>query len=1157
MYVGRTAHVAVQPDGKILFGGDISDERSGVIRLNADGSKDATFNQGVIYAFSFLSAMTVQPDGKVLLAGNAIVRLLPNGEPDPNFLHASLDWSDGWPYYIPIRLALQSDGKIVVSGAFTEVHGMQRAGLARLNTNGSVDTAFNVASNDLPQKIDALALQTDGKILIAGYSLDSGLWQGHFVRLWPDGTRDTNFVAEVGGGVSVIALQSDGRILAAGYHWENYQQHGYIVRLNADGSKDPTFGGTPGRVGVNGYGDEGVSSMIVQGDGKILVGGSFFDSENADSGSLMRLNADGALDVDFQLRLSLSRWADDIESVSSMALQANGAVLIAGDFAMVDGVERPGIARVFAGNDDCQVISFFAENNFGQEGLTNATVMVQREGANLGPLTIRYIVRVPRDETGSYFLDGIRTGSAEDLTALQGEITLAEGETNTSFAVPIFNDTLIEPTETFQIVLTGTTGPAAFGNRTRASLHIFDDDSLGLPGALDSTFSAQLSGTVKALVTQPDGKLIVGGRFSFIIAIRANNLLRLNADGTLDVDFDLGVDVPAVAAIVLQADGKIIVGGEGLMRLESNGAIDASFPAASQAVDALAIQADGRILVGGTNGLQRLHTNGMADSSFVAFDGMAATSHVSHVRALAVQSDGKIIVGGENALSELPVLVRLNTDGTRDSAFDGTGFQMGYHGGFELGVLSVLLQPDGKIVVGGGFRYDVPNHPGAGMPFITRAWNLVRLNSDGTHDSSFEGSNPVNTYIKAIARQPDAKLLVSGYFWSLGQTSDGGVGLERLFEDGGTDHSFFTGVGALAAIDAIAVQPNGSIWIGGTFTKYNGYPQAALARLHGDDQPGPGRIEFVQSYGSVKENTGHAVLKLRRYWGKDGEVSVSYATFDGTASSGVHYMRQTGTVVFASGELEKTITVPLLDDLTPELNRHFTVHLSHPTAGVLLGLFNRRWVNIVENDRGILARRTERVPAGPGSGHYLFFSENFTAHEEVGSIRIELFYVGDPTDGAIGLDLATVDGSARAGSDYSAQTRTTQFGGPYSTQQEIEIPILSDSIAEGPETFTLTLRNVPPDIALVRSNIVVTIVDYHPEFRLQPHPVTPTPNGRFRMLLHVPRGRHFLLETSTNLIDWASHTSFPAQNSTQPIEFEDADAVNFNQRFYRIVAAEP
>lgn len=1138
LYVGAQAYVATQPDGKILFGGDLGGEDGGVVRLHPDGTSDSSFYDGATYPFASLTALVVQPDGKILLGGNGLVRLLANGELDPNF-SAELSGDGEWAERTATRVVMQPDGKIMVSGGFSHVNGLPQRGLARLQTDGSVDASFNVAANDLPETIEAVQVQADGKVLVAGYADRVGSREHHFIRLMPDGARDNSFVPALDRGVSVIAMQTDRKILVAGYRWESYyEDHGYILRLNGDGSHDETFGGEPGEVEISGYNDEGVHALLLQPDGKIIVGGSFFNSEGFDNayGSLFRLHSDGLPDVEFEPRLSLQSGADDIASVTSMALQTDGRLLIAGDFSWVGGVLRPGIARLFTGSDDCQgVISFSADSYSSSEGNRELAVTVQREGDQLGPITVQYAIQPVRDDSGYLFFDGIIGGQpAEDFVELTGAIDFAAGETSKSFSVPVRNDALIEPTESFEVLITETTRPAAFGDRVRALLNIFDDDSLGLPGALDFRFGGRLSGTVKALLPQSDGKLLVGGNFTALDSAPRSNLLRLNADGTLDLGFVPPADLPAVDALALQADGKIIVGGAGVRRLATNGTLDGSFQSldASEAVDAIAIQPDDGVLVGGPAGLRRLRADGVPDATFDAFRGLPQTSHVSHVRAVVVQPDGKIISGGENAITQLPVVVRLNADGSGDSAFHVPTFQMGYHGGFDLGVLSLLLQPDGKIVVGGGFSY---------VTQTRNDWNLLRLNADGTLDMNFSAQLAVNTYIRAIARQADGKLLIGGYFWL---NNGAGVGLNRLFENGMSDHSFFTGIGALAGVHAIAVLSNGSIWIGGTFAKYNGYPQAALARLHGDDQIGPGHIEFVQSYGPVKENAGQVTLQVRRYWGSDGPVTVQYATSNGTAVAGIHYLARTGTLEFAAGELEKMISIPLLDDSIPEFNRHFTVHLTQPTGNAVLGEFASTWVNILENDRGILARRTEQ------RGNQLFFRDDFNIRENAGAIRIELFYVGDPTDGPIDVSYTTSDRSAHAGSDYSARSGSTSFGGPYSTQQDFSVPILSDRIQEPPETFTITLQTAAGGVMLMQREITVTIIE--PAFSLQPHPEGRDAAGHYRMLMEVLPDTPFCIEASTNLVDWSVLASFPAQTSGDPIEFVDPDSGNFDRRFYRI-----
>jgi hypothetical protein len=128
---------------------------------------------------------------------------------------------------------------------------------------------------------------------------------------------------------------------------------------------------------------------------------------------------------------------------------------------------------------------------------------------------------------------------------------------------------------------------------------------------------------------------------------------------------------------------------------------------------------------------------------------------------------------------------------------------------------------------------------------------------------------------------------------------------------------------------------------------------------------------------------------------------------DGTGTAGVHYTAASGTVSFASGEIEKSITITLLDDSTPDFNRWFTVTLSQPTGGASLGEFATDTVFIIENDRGIIARRTDI------QGNSWFFRDDFNVRENSGQIRIELFYV-EIRQWPISLNYSTHDGTAYA-----------------------------------------------------------------------------------------------------------------------------------------------
>ncbi|MBL9158645.1 MAG: hypothetical protein JNJ70_14290 [Verrucomicrobiales bacterium] len=234
--------VALQEDGKILIGGLFStvqgQPRNRIARLNANGSLDTGFNPT---ADNAVYSIVVQPDGRILVAGNfttiagttvnRVARLNANGTIDSGF-----DPGDGANGRVA-ALALQPDGKILLGGYFTQVDGANHSRIARLAANGSLDTGFNTGSgaND---NILTLALQTDGKILIGGlFTNFNGTGLNRIARLNSNGDLDTAFDAGTGADdeVSALALQPDGNILIGGnFATFDGGAHPFLVRFGND-----------------------------------------------------------------------------------------------------------------------------------------------------------------------------------------------------------------------------------------------------------------------------------------------------------------------------------------------------------------------------------------------------------------------------------------------------------------------------------------------------------------------------------------------------------------------------------------------------------------------------------------------------------------------------------------------------------------------------------------------------------------------------------------------------------------------------------------------------------------------------------------------------------------------------------------------------------
>ncbi len=353
-------------------------------------------------------------------------------------------------------------------------------------------------------------------------------------------------------------------------------------------------------------------------------------------------------------------------------------------------------------------------------------------------------------------------------------------------------------------------------------------------GAADSFDPNATGGSVLAMATQSDGKVLAVGGFSTMapnggLTVTRNKIARLETDGRLDQTVNLNAIGNFITAVAEQPDGKFLIGGlftnilgvprNNIARLNSDGTLDTTFnPNADAIVDSIVIQADGKILAGGTfgniggqlrNGIARLDpTTGAADS----FNPNAS----DRVNAITLQTDGKILVGGTfiNIGGQFrPFMARLDP---------ATGLADSFSPSPSDSVSSIAVQTDGKILVGGAFS----NSIGGQM-----RGRIARLDPATGQADSF---NPnANLDILSIVVQPDGKILVGGNF--NGVSSIGGATrnfIARLDPVTGLADSF--NPNANAQVSSIALQGNGKILVSGVFSGANsigGAMRNYIARL--------------------------------------------------------------------------------------------------------------------------------------------------------------------------------------------------------------------------------------------------------------------------------------------------------------------------------------
>jgi uncharacterized delta-60 repeat protein len=578
-------------------------------------------------------------------------------------------------------------------------------------------------------------------------------------------------------GVTTLSVREDGKILVGGYFTRmGEMDHNHIAQINPDGSIDHAF-----NTDVNGV----VFALAVQLDGKILVGGNFSQVNGFERNNIARLNQNGSLDETFVLNVN--------DIVRVITLQSDGKILVGGVFTNVGDEEHYRIARL---NTDGSLDNSFTPYANGSV----QALVVQSDGKIL---------------VGGGFNE--LCGQKRSIIArLNTDGTLDESFIPDDEGFEKMGQTLVVQPDGKILVAGYFSELAGVIRNNIARLHP--------DGSLDETFNPGTDGWVWKMVLQADGKILIGGVFTHVGAEERNQIARLNPDGSLDVGFTPHSD-STIRALATQTDGKIIMGGlftiinginrNRIARLYPDGSLDADLnPGADDAVMALAVQADGKILLGGPftlvdgvarNHIARLHPDGSLDIDFNPdVDG--------NVWAIALQPDGKIILGGSFTHVggvERSNIGRLHPNGSLDETFNP---------GTNGNVFALALQSDGMVLVGGGFTE---------LGGVTRN-RIGRLDSGGGLDGTF--SPNINSTVYTIAVQADHKILVGGYFTEInGQVRNH---IARLESSGSLDSGFTPD--AYEPVFTLAVQADHKILVGGSFFNINGHDYFARLTPDGD-----------------------------------------------------------------------------------------------------------------------------------------------------------------------------------------------------------------------------------------------------------------------------------------------------------------------------------
>jgi uncharacterized delta-60 repeat protein len=704
------------------------------------------------------------------------------------------------------------DGRWIIGGAFKTVHGMPCQAIARLNADGTVDPTFTSPFTlGTTPYLEALAVQADGRIVIGGY-FSTANGGTNLARLNPDGSLDTNFVAQVGytaggnmGSVTCLALASGGRIVVGGrFTTINGVHRSLLGTVQANGALDPSFV-PPEIYHVNL--SAAVATVAVQPDGKVIYG----TTEGALGAayvhrSVYRLLATGQPDTNFVSPETV--LVDGLlyggNATYALALQPNGKLLCA---------------------LESRVVRLLADGSLD----TNFTIPT---------LTIR--------SSGAVQSFGLLGGAAgHDARVLIGGLFTAVNGTNHCALALLDTDGRVlanympgTGNDGYDYVRTLALGPDgrllvgglfnSLGGLPRLNLGFFSPDGTFDPTAYAGKGALGNYYGVSCVASMADGRIVIGGNFTNVNGTAVSGVARLHPDASRDPTFDIGTGPDGrVVALALQADGKLIIGGLftnvasqvriKLARLNVNGSVDLTFNpvlgGASVELDALAVQPSGRIVVGGffrsVNGtaitnLARLNPDGTLDTTFAI-----GTGPDNGVLALAARPDGAVAVGGyfQNINGQYaPGLALLDVNGAR------------------LPLAAYPPQQARKLAVASdGTFYVGTASGGASSP------TLWQINVDGTLAAFVNAAGAwYASDITALAVQPDGRLLSLGYDKTL-----------RRFNRDRFEDPLFPTVSINGAF-SLACQPDGHLLAGGnimTVALTPGGPTVTrhgLARFNGD-----------------------------------------------------------------------------------------------------------------------------------------------------------------------------------------------------------------------------------------------------------------------------------------------------------------------------------
>jgi hypothetical protein len=863
-------------------------------------------------------------------------------------------------------------------------------------------------------------------------------------RLNTDGSVDLNFAPGTGPGDSVraIAVQLDGRIVIGGLFTNvNGASLNHIARLTAGGAVDGTF--TPG-LGFN----DVVSTIAIQPDTRIVLGGQFTVCDGVTRHRLTRLNNDGTLDT-------MINFGDGADSfVAAVLIQTNGLIDLGGGFTHYDGQSRQHLARIYGGTVDGPGTLEFTSGTYQVlETATNAILTVRRRGGTSGVMSNN--VYVPNISVG--FATDPRGSTAvlgTNYLGVTNTLIFPPGEVFQNVTIPILHDFAITPDLIVSNYLwnpmPAVPGGPGIGNQPNALLTIVNTDS-GISFSAATYFFTEDSGFAVIPVLRTGstaGPATVDFMTTFQgTAIAYTNYVPVATNLTFaDGQVSNVVQVPLLHYTGAQGDSTVI--------LQLSNAVGSlllnPFQSTLTIVDV--DHAPGQLLFSQTNYVVSegagflpvtiLRTNGHSGTVQVNFSTVAGTA----LPGFKYLTTNGVLTFGPGQTSQtftVPILQENQVEGNQVFSLVLSNATLGATLIGPTNVPVTIIDDD----VGVSFVspvYVIPETAGNVSLALFRqngTNGVTTVNYSTTNLTAQAGVNYVGVTNGTVTFNPGDvfKSLVVGVLHDPQVTGD--VSFEvNLFNPSAPAQ---LGTPSSATVVLLDVETGLSI----ASTKLVVVTNADFS------------VTTNASFGVLKSSGTNLLITVLRSNVNTGTVGVNFATADGTALAGVDYVANSGALTFSNGIAFQTLSVQVISNRFIEGDRTFSVYLTNATP---------------TNVASLLTPYAATITITDDMAGLSFSSPAYSANEN-GQQAVITVFRSNYTNSAVSVDFGTADGTGQAGVNYFPTNGTLVFTSG-DTAKTFSVPLIDDHVIDGNHTVLLNLSNAVGNAVIVNPTYATLLI---------------------------------------------------------------------------------